>query len=328
MAGLSRQKQKLLTMKKLFESKTDENHSITGAKLIETLALDGIKAERKTIYDDIKTLCDSGMDIEVTKDGHSNAYYLGTRTFQDEELFVLADAVASCRFLTKKKSQELIRKIQTLTSEYKAKQLRRLIYVDNRTKNFNEQIYYAINKIQAGIFDGLEIRFRYTEFNPDKKQILKHGGEVYSVSPYSLVWENENYYLVCYCNKHEKICRYRVDRMVSVEVSEVSARPMTDEDKQEVANMQSLYGMYGGELMSVTMQFDNSLANVVIDKFGMNCHPHRNSEDTFCLTADVQIAPTFWGWFFQFGSKARIIAPESAVEQAKQYIDGLSANYK
>ncbi|MDO4944280.1 MAG: WYL domain-containing protein [Ruminococcus sp.] len=328
MAGLSRQKQKLLTMKKLFECKTDENHSITGAKLIETLAQDGIKAERKTIYDDIKTLCDSGMDIEVTKDGHSNAYYLAGRTFQDEELFVLADAVASCRFLTKKKSQELIKKIQTLTSEHKAKQLRRLIYVDNRTKNFNEQIYYAINKIQAGIFDGLEIKFRYTEFNPDKKQILKHGGEVYSVSPYSLVWENENYYLVCYCNKHEKICRYRVDRMVNVEVSDVSARPMTDEDKLEVANMQSLYGMYGGELMSVTMQFDNSLANVVIDKFGLNCHPHRNSEDTFCLTADVQIAPTFWGWFFQFGSKAKIIAPESAVEQAKQYIDVLSANYK
>lgn len=328
MAGLSRQKQKLLTMKKLFESKTDENHSITGAKLIETLAQEGIKAERKTIYDDIKTLCDSGMDIEVTKDGHSNAYYLGARTFQDEELFVLADAVASCRFLTKKKSQELIKKIQTLTSEYKAKQLRRLVYVDNRTKNFNEQIYYAINKIQAGIFDGVEIRFRYTEFNPDKKQILKHGGEVYGVSPYSLVWENDNYYLVCYCNKHEKICRYRVDRMINVEVTDTPVKPMTDEDKQEVANMQSLYGMYGGEPVSVTMQFDNSLANVVIDKFGMNCHPHRNSDDTFCLTADVQIAPTFWGWFFQFGSKAKIIAPESIVEQAKQYIDVLNENYK
>lgn len=328
MAGLSRQKQKLLTMKKLFESKTDENHSITGAKLIETLAQEGIKAERKTIYDDIKTLCDSGMNIEVTKDGHSNAYYLGERTFQDEELFVLADAVASCRFLTKKKSQELIKKIQTLTSEYKAKQLRRLVYVDNRTKNFNEQIYYAINKIQAGIFDGVEIRFRYTEFNPDKKQILKHGGEVYGVSPYSLVWENDNYYLVCYCNKHEKICRYRVDRMINVEVTDTPVKPMTDEDKQEVANMQSLYGMYGGEPVSVTMQFDNSLANVVIDKFGMNCHPHRNSDDTFCLTADVQIAPTFWGWFFQFGSKAKIIAPESIVEQAKQYIDVLNENYK
>ncbi|WP_294409232.1 WYL domain-containing protein [uncultured Ruminococcus sp.] len=328
MAGLSRQKQKLLTMKKLFESKTDESHSITGAKLIETLAADGIKAERKTIYDDIKTLCDSGMDIETTKDGHSNAYYLAQRTFQDEELFVLADAVASCRFLTKKKSQELIKKIQSLTSDYKAKQLRRMFYVENRVKNFNEQIYYTINKIQAGIFNETEIRFKYTEFNPDKKQVLKHGGEVYTVSPYSLVWENENYYLVCYCNKHEKICRYRVDRMVNVENTDTERRKASDEDKAEIANQQSVYGMYGGKLESVTMQFDNSLANAVIDKFGMNCHPHRNSENTFCLTADVQIAPTFWGWFFQFGTKARILAPENVVEQAAEYIEELGSCYK
>lgn len=315
-------------MKKLFESKTDESHSITGAKLIETLAADGIKAERKTIYDDIKTLCDSGMDIETTKDGHSNAYYLAQRTFQDEELFVLADAVASCRFLTKKKSQELIKKIQSLTSDYKAKQLRRMFYVENRVKNFNEQIYYTINKIQAGIFNETEIRFKYTEFNPDKKQVLKHGGEVYTVSPYSLVWENENYYLVCYCNKHEKICRYRVDRMVNVENTDTERRKASDEDKAEIANQQSVYGMYGGKLESVTMQFDNSLANAVIDKFGMNCHPHRNSENTFCLTADVQIAPTFWGWFFQFGTKARILAPENVVEQAAEYIEELGSCYK
>lgn len=315
-------------MRKLFESKTDENHSLTGAKLIEILAGDGIKAERKTIYDDIKTLSDSGLDIVTVKDGHSNAYYLGARVFQDEELFVLADAVASCRFLTKKKSQELIKKIQTLTSEYKAKNLRRLIYVDNRTKNFNEQIYYAINTIQAGIFDEMQIRFRYTEFNPDKKQILKHGGEFYTVSPYSLVWENENYYLVCYCNKHEKICRYRVDRMINVESTHDEARKLSDEEKAEVNNLQSVYGMFGGKLESVTMQFDNSLANVVIDKFGMNCHPHRNSEETFCLTADIQIAPTFWGWFFQFGSRAKILAPENVVEQAKSYLEEISSNYK
>ena len=328
MAVVSRQKQKLLTMKKLFETRTDEDHSLTGAKLIEILGSIGIKAERKTIYDDIKTLCDSGMDIVTVKDGHSNAYYLGERAFQDEELFVLADAVASSRFLTKKKSQELIKKLQTLTSEHKANQLRRLIYVDYRTKNFNETIYYTINTIQSGIFDEKEIRFRYTEFNPDKKQILKHGGEFYTVSPYSLGWENENYYLVCYCNKHEKICRYRVDRMISVELTDESVRKLSDEEKAEVTNLQSLYGMFGGKLESVTMQFDNSLANVVIDKLGMNCHPHRNSETTFTLTADVQIAPTFWGWFFQFGNKARVLAPDSVIDQAKEYLDEIAKSYE
>ena len=328
MAVQSRQKQKLLTMKRLFEMKTDEEHSFTGAKLIEILGTMGIKAERKTIYDDIKTLCDSGMDIVTVKDGHSNAYYLGDRVFQQEELFVLADAIASSRFLTKKKSQELIKKLQMLTSEYKGKQLRRQIHVDSRVKNFNEQIYYSVNKIQEGIFDEKEIRFKYTEFNPDKKQILKHGGEFYTVSPYSLVWENENYYLVCFCNKHEKICRYRVDRMLNVEVAETAAKKLTDEEKTEVLNMQTIYGMYGGKIESITMQFENSLANAVIDKFGMNCHPHRNSDDTFCLTADVQIAPTFWGWFFQFGSRAKILAPDTVIEQAQEYLKEISDNYK
>ena len=328
MAGSSRQKQKLLTMKRLFEQRTDDSHSLTGAKLIEILATMGIKAERKTIYDDIKTLCDSGMDIETTKDGHSNAYYLAERTFQDEELFVLADAVASCRFLTKKKSQELIKKLQTLTSEYKAKQLRRLIYVDNRTKNFNEQIYYAINMIQSGIFERTQIRFKYVQFNPDKKAILKHDGEIYSVSPYQLVWENENYYLICYCHKHECICRYRVDRMVSVENTDVESRILTEEEQREVENLQSVYGMFGGRIESVTMQFDNELANAVIDKFGTGCRPHRDSETTFTLTADVQIAPTFWGWFFQFGTQAKILAPDAVVQEAKSYLSDIQDQYR
>ena len=228
MTGVSRQKQKLLTMKKLFETKTDEKHTITGNRLIEILGDYGIKAERKTIYDDIKTLCDSGMDIEITKDGHSNAYYLAQRLFQDEELYVLADAVASSRFLTQKKSKELLKKIQSLTSEHKAKDLRRMVYVSNRTKTFNEQIYYAINSIQEGIFSGLEIHFKYYEYTVEKRKQLRHGGEVYTVSPYSLVWENDNYYLVCYCEKHEKICRYRVDRMTQVTVTDIPRRELSE----------------------------------------------------------------------------------------------------
>ena len=232
MTGVSRQKQKLLTMKKLFETKTDEKHTITGNRLIEILGDYGIKAERKTIYDDIKTLCDSGMDIEITKDGHSNAYYLAQRLFQDEELYVLADAVASSRFLTQKKSKELLKKIQSLTSEHKAKDLRRMVYVSNRTKTFNEQIYYAINSIQEGIFSGLEIHFKYYEYTVEKRKQLRHGGEVYTVSPYSLVWENDNYYLVCYCEKHEKICRYRVDRMTQVTVTDIPRRELSEEEKE------------------------------------------------------------------------------------------------
>ena len=314
-------------MKQLFEHRTDEKHTLTGNRLIEILGENGIKAERKTIYDDIKTLCDSGMDIETTKDGHSNAYYLADRLFQDEELYVLADAVASSKFLTLKKSKELIKKLQQLTSDYKAKDLRRLVYVENRTKTFNEQIYYAINKIQEGIFTQSQIRFKYFEYTVEKKKQLKHGGEVYTVSPYALVWENENYYLVCFSEKHQKISRFRVDRMTQVDMTELPARDLSDEEQAEVTNLQSLYGMYGGELMELKIQFDNSLINVVMDRFGEKTICHKNSDSTFYINHEVQIAPTFWGWLFQFGSKAKILEPASAVEMAKAEIEKLSSNY-
>ncbi|MBR1562174.1 MAG: WYL domain-containing protein [Ruminococcus sp.] len=327
MTGLSRQKQKLLFMKQLFEHRTDEKHTLTGNRLIEILGENGIKAERKTIYDDIKTLCDSGMDIETTKDGHSNAYYLADRLFQDEELYVLADAVASSKFLTLKKSKELIKKLQQLTSDYKAKDLRRLVYVENRTKTFNEQIYYAINKIQEGIFTQSQIRFKYFEYTVEKKKQLKHGGEVYTVSPYALVWENENYYLVCFSEKHQNISRFRVDRMTQVDMTELPARDLSDEEQAEVTNLQSLYGMYGGELMELKIQFDNSLINVVMDRFGEKTICHKNSENTFYINREVQIAPTFWGWLFQFGNKAKILEPAAAVEMAKAEIEKLSSNY-
>ena len=314
-------------MKQLFEHRTDEKHTLTGNRLIEILGENGIKAERKTIYDDIKTLCDSGMDIETTKDGHSNAYYLADRLFQDEELYVLADAVASSKFLTLKKSKELIKKLQQLTSDYKAKDLRRLVYVENRTKTFNEQIYYAINKIQEGIFTQSQIRFKYFEYTVEKKKQLKHGGEVYTVSPYALVWENENYYLVCFSEKHQNISRFRVDRMTQVDMTELPARDLSDEEQAEVTNLQSLYGMYGGELMELKIQFDNSLINVVMDRFGEKTICHKNSENTFYINREVQIAPTFWGWLFQFGNKAKILGPAAAVEMAKAEIEKLSSNY-
>ena len=328
MAGLSKQKQKLLIMEQLFNKRTDENHALTGNQLIDILSHQDIKAERKTIYDDIATLCDSGIKLEVTKIGHSNAYFLSERLFQDEELFLLADAVASSKFLTIKKSNELIKKLQSLTSDHKAKQLRRSIYVDNRTKAFNENIYYTINTVQEGIFSDRNITFNYFEYSLEKRKQLKHGGELYTVSPFQLIWENDNYYLACYCFKHKKICRYRVDRMTNVSVSDEKRCKLTEEEAEEMKNQRSLYSMYGGEEETVQIQFDNSLINVVIDRFGERVICHQNSENTFYINADVQISPTFWGWLFQFGDKAKILGPSQVTVMAQRKIKELADMYK
>ena len=315
-------------MESLFRQRTDEQHPLTGNQLIDILAAEGIKAERKTIYDDIATLCDSGLNIETTKSGHSNAYYLGERLFQDEELFVLSDAVASSKFLTIKKSNELIKKLQTLTSEHKAGQLKRSIYVDNRTKAFNEFIYYNINTIQNGIFSDRVITFKYFEYNLEKKKQLKHGGEPYSVSPYQLIWENDNYYLACFCHKHGKICRYRADRMTCVTITESKRKELNEAEEKELKNQKSLYSMYGGKEETLRLQFDNSLMNVVIDRFGEKVICHPNSETSFYINSEVQLAPTFWGWLFQFGNKAKVLAPEYAADIAKQKLAEIMKLYE
>ncbi len=328
MAGVSRQKQKLLRMGQLFDQRTDEEHPLTGNQLIDILALEGIKAERKTIYDDVATLCDSGMVIETTKKGHSNAYYRADRLFQDEELFVLADAVASSKFLTIKKSDELIKKLQTLTSDYKASQLRRSIYVGSRTKAFNESIYYNINTIQSGIYSDREITFKYFQYNLQKKKQLKHGGELYTVSPFQLVWENDNYYLVCFCHKHGKICRYRVDRMTLVSITEIKRRELTDEDKKEIINCKSLYSMFGGREETLKIRFSNILIDQVIERFGEKVILHPDSDDTFYINTEVQLAPTFWGWLFQYGTNVQILSPDYVVDIAKQKLAEIMQVYE
>lgn len=325
--GFSRQKQKLLVLEKILLNETDENHALTGKELISKLEAYGIKAERKTIYDDITTLQESGLDILAERRGHANAYYIASRTFQDEELYVLADAVSSSVFLTKKKSDALINKLQTLTSKYKAQGLRRNVYVANRTKTFNERIYYNINTIHEAIYSNYQIEFKYYEYSIDKKTQFRHGGEIYSVSPYQLIWENDKYYLICYCNKHEKLCRYRVDRMSNVSICEDKRRSLTVDENEIVKSLKATYDMYGGEPERVELEFDNSLINVIIDRFGSKVVINRSGENRFRIKVDVEISPTFWGWLFTFGANAKVIGPEKIVEMAKEKIEEISECY-
>lgn len=326
--GFSRQKQKLLTLEKILLSETDENHALTVKELISKLDSYGIKVERKTVYDDINTLQESGLDILCERIGHANAYYIGSRIFQDEELYVLADAVSSSVFLTKKKSDELIKKLQTLTSKYKARGLRRNVYVANRIKAFNEHIYYNINTIHEAVFSNYQIEFKYFEYSLDKKAQFRHGGEVYSVSPYQLIWENDKYYLICFCNKHQKLCRYRVDRMSEVRICEDKRRSLTVDENEIVKSLKAAYDMYGGEPERVELEFDNSLINVVIDRFGSKVIINKVNENRFRIKADVEISPTFWGWLFTFGTNAKVVGPEKIVDMAKQKIKEISDCYE
>lgn len=236
MAGVSKQKQKLLLMEQLFEQRTDENHSITGNRLIEILGQMGIKAERKTIYDDVATLCDAGMKIETTKDGHSNAYYLAERLFTDEEIAMLCDLVASSKYLTIKRANEIIGKLQTLTSDYKAPLLKRSIHIENRLKGSGESVYGILDVIHEAISTDCEAEVIYQEKGDRKKPVMK-----LAVSPYKIVLENDCYYIICYCIGEEinGVCKLRADYMSSLTVGKNKRHALTAQEEELARRLKS-----------------------------------------------------------------------------------------
>ena len=218
MAKSANQKLKLLYIARLLMRKSDENHLISTAQIIEELSHYGISAERKSIYDDIEALIYFGLDIIQVK-GRQGGYYLGERDFELPELKLLVDSVQSSKFITQDKTYDLIRKIENLASVYDGQLLQRQVYIQNRVKSMNESVYYAVDAISDAITQNNQITFKYFEFNIQKERVYKHNGQLYKVSPFALVWDNENYYMIAWDSAAENIKHYRVDKMYGVSMT-------------------------------------------------------------------------------------------------------------
>lgn len=335
MAKNPKQKQKLLYVLKCLTEKTDENHGVTVADIISYLDSYGISAERKSIYDDLKTLQDFGVDVCSSK-SKTVEYYLASRDFELSELKLLVDAVQSSKFITHKKSNELIKKLEGLASEHDAKKLQRQVVVTNRVKTMNEKIYYNIDSLHEAINSGNKISFYYYKWETSQNnaqkivKVRRNNGEKYIVSPWALSWDDENYYLIAYDSKADKIKHYRVDKMESVEVLEKEKR----DGKQLFSKFdmavysKQIFGMFGGELTDIKVRFDNSLVSVVVDKFSKNVFISLNDDGTFDMSTKVMLSPTFYGWLFALKDKAQILSPQSAKDEFLSYIEDIKNAYK
>jgi predicted DNA-binding transcriptional regulator YafY len=305
------QKMKLLCLMKLLVEKTDEDHPLTIAQIINELAKNNIHAERKSIYADLEALRQYGLDVTLRK-SKTTGYFVASRTFELPELKLLADAVACSRFITEKKSKQLIQKIESLTSCHEAKQIQRQVYVNGRVKNANEKIYYNVDSIHQAISQKKQISFRYFEYTVDKEKEYRHDGELYYASPYALSWDNQNYYLIAYYERYQKISHFRVDKMENIQLLETPARELPDGGEFDVAEYsRKLFGMFGGEEERIRLQFDNSLIGVVLDRFGMDADIKRADEQSFIVTFRAFVSPTLLGWIFEFAGKVRVLEPES-----------------
>lgn len=313
------QKVKLLFLADIFRRETDEQHPITIKDIIARLDENGIPAERKSLYNDIDMLNESyGMDICAVREKSTTKYFLANRDFQLPELQLLADAVACSKFITESKSKELIGKIEKLTSVYQARALGRSVIVANRVKTINEKIYYNIQALHEAIQAGRQISFLYFSYDIKKNKVYKRNGERYVMSPYSLAWEDENYYCVGYYETYSCISNFRVDRMEDIQCTDMKIKEDCSFNITEYSRR--VFGMFRGETVRAKLKFDNSLTGVVMDKFGTDITMHRIDDNSFYISHDINVSPTFLAWMFTFGDKAAIMSPESLKNSMREHI--------
>ena len=328
------QKLKLLYLMKILMQETDEAHPLSLAQLVEKLEGYGVEAERKSLYDDMEVLRVFGIDIEKT--GSRNCvYYVGSRTFEVAELKLLVDAVQASKFITRKKSSDLIKKMESLASVSEAGTLQRQVYVGNRVKTMNESIYYNVDKLHTAIYDDKKISFRYTDWAVDftagarvKRQVRKNGRR-YAVSPWALTWNNENYYLVGFDAAAGRIKHYRVDKMESIHISEEKRSGEEHFKNFDMAIYSSrFFVMYGGMEERVDLKVENRLAGVMIDRFGESLSLRQEGEEHFLASVTVAVSPQFFSWLFGLGEDVELLGPIEIRRQYRHYLERVLKKYQ
>lgn len=288
----------------------------------------GYLQSEKSIYDDIEGLRLFGLDIIMEKRGGTNYYYIGSRRFELAELKLLVDSVQSSKFITAKKSGSLIKKIEELASRHEAKKLHRQVYVADRIKTMNESIYYNVDKIHTAIGANVKITFQYFQWNVRKEMELRHDGELYEVSPWALSWDAENYYLIAFDEKADKIKHFRVDKMLGINLTRERRKGDKSFEKFDISHYTNkMFGMFGGEESVIHIECDNRLANVIIDRFGKDVHMQITDEEHFVAKVKVAVSPQFISWIAALGEGAKIIAPDEVVQQVKAEIERMVRQY-
>ena len=320
MAKSAGQKLKLLYIIKLLTENTDENHPASTTDIIAYLDANGIHSERKSIYDDIEKLCDFGYDIVQVRSRLGGGYYMASREFELAELKLLVDAVQSSRFITSRKSRSLIKKLELLAGKQDAGKLQRQVYVAGRIKTENESIYYNIDNIHRAIQENRQISFQYLDWNLNKELVPRVGGKR-KVSPWALIWREENYYLAAYDGVDGIMKHYRVDKMGHVDVLKDEREGLEQFEMVDPAVYTNLtFGMFSGDEETVTLQFPNRLIGFVLDRFGREADIRPMTDRVFRIRVRVAVSGQFFGWLAGIGREAVIVSPAAVKEQYQGWL--------
>ncbi len=325
MAGSDNPKLRIFYILDYLQKNSHRSHPVRALDLMSMLERQhSIQCDRKTIYSDIQALQEYGVDI-ISIPGKKGGYYIASRNFELPELKLLIDAVQSSRFLTEKKSRELIEKLCSQCSVYDAGLMRRDVLVSGRVKSMNETIYYNVDAIQEAISRNQQITFKYFDWGLDRRRHYRDRD--YQASPYGLCQDNENYYLLAHSSRHG-VTSYRVDRMSDITPIDQPRTPCPElTGKALIEHANRLFQMYSGDTTAVKLRFHKSLINVVIDRFGRETMLLPDGEDHFSFTVNVAVSPLFLSWVIGFGSKAQIISPQSVIDMCQDLCREVLAQY-
>ena len=312
---------------KILLEKTDADHPMSAADIGKALGEYEMSADRKTVYNDIETLNEFGMDILQVR-GTNGGYYVGRREFELPELKLLVDAVQASKFISRKKSEELIRKLENLAGEYDASQLQRNVFICNRLKTGNETVYYNVDKIHAAILENKQIQYKYAEWTVQKRLKPKKNGVFYTVSPWALTWDDANYYLIAYDEAADCIKHYRVDKMQQTSVTgreRIGKERFQNFDLAEFAK--KTFSMYGGHDEEVTLQCANELIGVILDRFGTDVTVIPVDKEEFRVHVLAAVSPQFFGWITGIGSRLYIAGPRHVQKEYTEYLKEIMERY-
>ena len=331
MAGSSQQKLKLLHLLNIFKHQTDEEHPLTAIQLAEELQKRGVTAERKSIYGDIVTLQEYGLDIMQTR-VPARGFFLASRDFELAEVRLLMDAVQSAGFITPKKTKELVQKLEGLTSDYQAKEIGRQVYIDSRVKYNNEEIYYTIDKLHKAILAHQKITFFYYRRRLEKGDIVM-GEKRLRISPYALLWSKDHYYLIGNNEKYDNLIHLRIDRMRKVEPLPEKARPFEEVSEYQgyfdIADYSSrIFNAFGGENELVQLRCKNEYAEEILDQFGDNISIKPSGEGYFSFVIKVAVSEGFIGSILSYGDAIEVLSPRRVREQVASKADKLAELYR
>lgn len=313
MPRLSNQKRKLIYLREILLEYTDEKHPMTMSEIIKQLSARGISAERKSIYDDLDALKVLGTDIRTVR-SKSVGYYVAKRDFEISELKLLVDAVTASRFIPHKNAAELIKKLSSLAGIYERPALNRQVFVSNKNPALEADMFSTVDRIHDAIESDCNVKFRYYSWTVRKEKEFRRGGGFYTVSPWSLVWDDNNYYLVGFDTEKGEIRHFRVDKMTDTQITQAKRSGKEQFERFDIQSYSdAAFGMFGGKMERVTLKCQKRLANVMIDRFGSRT-VILNDGETFRITVNVIPGPVFLGWILSFGGEVEILSPSSARE--------------